>query len=367
MTNDPLHVHFLSTAAEVGGGNRSLLTLAAGLQARGVHVSATCPAEGRFPEECRAIGVQCSTGAYPEPSWSNPAALWREQRDWAAQLKEGHVDIVHANDPASGRAFALACRSAKVPMVCHVRFGMTPELTQWVFRKLPKPRVFIFNSQALRDELAADFDAHLSGPRREVVPNAVDIEKFFPDPDPGMRRRVGILANLIPVKGHEDFLRMARVLVEQGYEDVEFRIIGKEIHGTDYGDVLRQRSRELGLDHVVDFAGYRDDVPAALNELDVLVCASHVEPFGRSLIEAMSCALPVVATRVGGIPEVVEHGVTGTLVPPQSPGALAGAVAALLDDEALRTAMGAAGRKRAHSLFGVDVHVDRILEIYRSL
>jgi starch synthase len=81
----------------------------------------------------------------------------------------------------------------------------------------------------------------------------------------------------------------------------------------------------------------------------------------------MSCGLPVVATRVGGIPEVVDDGVTGFLVAPASGAELAAAAGKLLDDPALLRRMGAAGRDRAHRLFGVDVHVERMLEIYAKL
>jgi alpha-maltose-1-phosphate synthase len=101
-----------------------------------------------------------------------------------------------------------------------------------------------------------------------------------------------------------------------------------------------------------------------LNELDVLVCPSHVEPFGRCLIEAMACEKPVVATRVGGIPEVVDDGTTGILVPPNSPELLATAVASLLNDAELSVRMGQAGRARVENHFAADAHVAAVLEVY---
>ncbi len=366
----PRKVLFLSTSDEIGGGNRSLLTLATGLRAQGVDTAATCPAEGRFPEECARLEVPCRVFDYELPEWRRPLRVWKRGAAWRDLFRELGVDIVHANDPGSARAACVGARMARLPLVCHVRFGMEPDYTRWVFRGFPKPTVFVFNSGAMRDEHAAAFDAHIPGVPREVLWNAVDLDRFTPPPldsRPAQRPRIGILANLVPVKGHLEFLEMARLLTEQRGRMFDFRVLGDEIHGSGYGKVLRGKCTELGLDDVVTFAGYQEDVPAALRDLDVLVCASHVEPFGRSLIEAMSCGLPVVATRVGGIPEVVDDGVTGFLVAPESGAELAGATGKVLDDPALLRRMGAAGRDRAHRLFGVDVHVERMLEIYASL
>jgi len=366
----PRKVLFLSTSDEVGGGNRSLLTLATGLRERGVDTAATCPAEGRFPEECARLQVPCRVFDYEIPEWRRPLRVWKRATAWRDLFVELGVDVVHANDPGSARVACVGARMARRPLVCHVRFDMEPDYTRWVFRAFPKPTVFVFNSRAMRDEHAAAFEAHLRGVPREVLWNAVDLDRFTPpspDSRPASPPRIGILANLQPVKGHLEFLEMAKRLTDERGRAFDFRVLGDEIHGSGYGKVLRERCTELGLDDVVTFAGFQEDVPAALRDLDVLVCASHVEPFGRSLIEAMSCELPVVATRVGGIPEVVEDGVTGYLVAPGSGEELAGAVGKVLDDAELLRRMGSAGRERAHRLFGVDVHVERMLEIYGAL
>ena len=177
---------------------------------------------------------------------------------------------------------------------------------------------------------------------------------------------MGILANLLPVKGHFDFLEMARILVERQY-DVKFPIIGADIHQTGYEREIRTRIKDLGLSDRVDMLGHRNDVPQLLQQLDVLVCSSHVEPFGRCLVEGMSCGLPIVATRVGGIPEVVDDVVTGFLVPPKSPANLAIAVEKLLNDATLRKAMGHAGRKKVEREFTLTTHVERMVSLYDSI
>ena len=154
-----------------------------------------------------------------------------------------------------------------------------------------------------------------------------------------------------------------RVVLAMG----EYWIVGDDIHHTGYAQQLQARARAMHLDDVVRFLGFRHDVDAVLGELDLLVSCSHEEPFGISLIEAMGCRLPVVAASVGGIPEVIEHEVTGLLVPPRSPEALADAVCALLVNPNRRLAMGDAGRRRAERHFDAATHARNVARVYGTL
>jgi glycosyltransferase involved in cell wall biosynthesis len=178
--------------------------------------------------------------------------------------------------------------------------------------------------------------------------------------------KIGIVGNLIPIKGHEDFLRMAALLKDRGTE-AEYWIIGEDIHRTGHGERLKQMSRRLGLNDQVVFWGFRTDIAELLNQLSVLVVASHVEPFGIVAVEGMACELPVVATRVGGIPEVIQDGVTGFLVPSRSPDDLAERVALLLFNPELRRRMGKMGRARAESMFSDETHARRISDLYSRI
>ncbi|MGH7860542.1 MAG: glycosyltransferase family 4 protein, partial [Candidatus Binatia bacterium] len=123
----------------------------------------------------------------------------------------------------------------------------------------------------------------------------------------------------------------------------------------------------LRISAEVRFLGYQQRVDDLMNELDVVVSASHVEPFGRTIIEAMACGKPVVATRVGGVPEIVVEGTTGLLVDPGAPRQLADAAERLLRDERLRSEMGANGRKRVIEDFSLESHVEAILAVYERL
>jgi glycosyltransferase involved in cell wall biosynthesis len=143
--------------------------------------------------------------------------------------------------------------------------------------------------------------------------------------------------------------------------------VGDDIHRTGYRIELERQSSEFGLDRQVKFLGHRSDVPELLQQLDMVVCSSHQEPFGICLIEAMATGLPVVGTSVGGIPEVIADGVCGYIVPPRSSADLASAVKRLVLDAALRDSMGRAGRERVLSLFSPAMQAQKVTAIYESL
>jgi glycosyltransferase involved in cell wall biosynthesis len=209
----------------------------------------------------------------------------------------------------------------------------------------------------------------------------VDLDRFHPDRSGwGIRTElglsheaplVGMVAHLTKWKGHEDFIRIALRLSEH-VPGVRFVVAGGPIYETEghegYAEALRRRTVDLGLAGRVLFLGARDDVPEILAATDVLVhCPTAPEPFGRVVAEAMAVGRPVVASNAGGIPEIVEHDVTGLLVPPGDVRGFADAVQRLLAHTALRHSLGAAARHRAEQLFAVGPHAERVLQAYREI
>ena len=361
-----MRVLYLSNSSEIGGGNRSFLTLWKGLKGNGVAISVACPGEGPMVAACREVGIRCEPLAYGQPSWRQMVSSCRSYRQWRNLLSGFQADLVHANDLIPARCVALASWRLGLPLVCHVRFPPHPGLTRWVFRGLPKPDIFLFNSRALREDIGSDVARACPRSQQQVIYNAVDLEGFKPQSKRvGDPLRVGIIANLLPIKGHDDFIAMARTVIDRGYS-CEFWVIGGDITHSGYQDYLTQLAAESGLGGRLQFLGFRHDVADLLNQLDILVSCSHNETFGRSLIEAMACGRPVVATAVGGVKEVVEDGKTGILVGPRDPGALACAVEQLLHNENLRAEMGRAGRARVEALFSTEAHVKQIMNVYES-
>jgi glycosyltransferase involved in cell wall biosynthesis len=166
----------------------------------------------------------------------------------------------------------------------------------------------------------------------------------------------------VPEKGYRHLVDGAARL-ERTKPDVHWILVGDgELRGE-----LEAQAQRLGLVSHVHFTGWRDDVAEMLALADVFVLPSESEGFGRVLVEAMAMGRPVVATNVGGIPDIVLDGETGLLVEPANAAALADAVRALVDEPARAARLGAAGRVRAESTFSLGAHVDAVERVYEEV
>src|SRR5262249_14466161 len=202
-----------------------------------------------------------------------------------------------------------------------------------------------------------------------VVPNGIDLERFAPR-TPSATLRVALrlppsvpiavsVGRHVPEKGYRHLIDAA-ALLERTKPGVHWVLVGDGELRSD----LEAQARRLDLAPRMRFTGSRDDVADLLGLADVFVLPSESEGFGRVLVEAMAMARPIVATNVGGIPDIVRDGETGVLVEPANPVALAHAVRGLLDDPAGAARLGAAGRLRAESTFSLGAHVDNVERVY---
>jgi glycosyltransferase involved in cell wall biosynthesis len=173
---------------------------------------------------------------------------------------------------------------------------------------------------------------------------------------------VGNVAALVPHKGQR-YLVDAAHLVVQALPDARFLILGEG----ELRDHLERRVHDHHLEKHVFLPGFRTDVLGCMKSFDIFVMSSVTEGLGTSLLDAMACARPIVATRTGGIPEVVDDGVTGLLVPPRDPHALARAIVTLLSDADLRQRFGQAGLQRVRQRFTVERMVAGTLAVYARL
>jgi glycosyltransferase involved in cell wall biosynthesis len=178
----------------------------------------------------------------------------------------------------------------------------------------------------------------------------------------------GVVGNIQEWKGQLVFVD-ALSRVRERIPEVRGVIVGG-VHraGQRYYDRLLARVRELRLGDAIIVTGFRTDVPDVMHALDVVVHTSvRPEPFGRVILEGMLCGKPVVASAAGGVPELIEHGRTGLLVPPGDAAALADAIETLLGDTAVRTAMGEEARRATEDRFGLARHVAEFEQLYRAL
>ena len=199
-----------------------------------------------------------------------------------------------------------------------------------------------------------------------TIHNGLDVKRFAATRN-GFHKEpvVTSVGNVRRVKGHDVFIRAAAIVVQR-FPQARFSIAG-EVLEKDYFAELRGLIATLGLTRCFAFEGGVNELPQFLEGADIFVMPSRSEGFSNAIVEAMAASLPVVATRVGGNPEAVKHGITGIVVPPEDPGALADAVLALLTDPERSKAMGEAGRLVAMREFSAESVMDRVVEVYRRL
>jgi glycosyltransferase involved in cell wall biosynthesis len=173
---------------------------------------------------------------------------------------------------------------------------------------------------------------------------------------------VGNVAALVPHKGQRHLIEAAAIVVKK-VPDARFVIAGEgPLRAT-----LERQIKEHRLEKHVFLAGFRPDILSVHKAFDVFVMSSVTEGLGTSLLDAMACGKPIVATRAGGMPEVVVDGQTGLLVEPRDDAGMADAIVALLRDEGLRRRMGAAGQTRAHARFSAERMVQETLAAYERV
>jgi sugar transferase (PEP-CTERM/EpsH1 system associated) len=296
-------------------------------------------------------------------------------------FRELRPAIVHTRNLAAIEAVASAA-AALVPYRVHGEHGrdvQDPEGTvrryRWLRKSLaPLVHRFIALSRDLERYLLGTVGVASSKVVR--ITNGVDLDAFRPSArgeerslagapfDPAGRVVVGSVTRMQEVK---DPLTMAKAfvrLVERGYGSRACLVLVGD--GSLLEEVRRVLSDGNALQHVW-LIGQRDDVGPLLRSFDVFALSSVMEGISNSILEAMATGLPVVATGVGGNSELVENGVTGRLVPPRDPTAIADALAQYIEDEALRREHGRAGRARAEREFGLDGMVARYVSVYDGL
>jgi glycosyltransferase involved in cell wall biosynthesis len=288
-------------------------------------------------------------------------------RELAAWLRREEIDLVHSH---MYRAEVLGTRAAIVagtPVIMatvHSSRVRSPADTALLASLTPQMDRLIVPSESIAHKVRCE---GRDGSRFAVIPNGVDLSRFAsPAPPCTMRDEfsipcdaplLGVVARLEPEKGHR-FLIDAMPAIVEAAPDAWLAIVGE---GSE-ADALKARA--AAISERIVFTGRRDDVSSLTADLTVAVLPSLREAQGISILEAMARRRPVVATAVGGIPEVITSGVDGLLVPPADPPALASAVGSLLASPALRDRIGEAGHRTVRDRFSIDAQVKRIEVVY---
>jgi len=307
----------------------------------------------------RAAECARSVASFPIDGFAKRATV-SQVRTFARWCRERDIALVHTTDLYSNIFFLPGAALARVP----VRIGSRREiaagksLAQLALQRASYACAHhvVANAGAVATRLRAE---GVRASRISVIPNGLDLSRFHPRSGGAASRTVAMVANLRPGKGH-DTLIDAAALVLSRFPDARFELIGG---GTERA-ALEARAVERGVAHAVAFLGHVEDVPARLAQAAVFALPSESEAFPNAVLEAMACGLPVVASSVGGIREVVQHGETGFLVSPRDPQALADRICGLFTQPTMATAWGARGRALVEARYSFDRMVGSFTTLY---
>lgn len=294
-------------------------------------------------------------------------------------IRKQRYDIIHTHNSKAGFVGRLAARLSQVPVVIHTVHGFAfhsaeRPFKQWLYRHLERMAgswcdCFIAISQPLADWAVKE---GIAKPGQMVkIYSGIDVEAFHQPADPALRAGLGIaseafvigeIAKLWEGKGHAVLLEAAARL-HAAIPSLRVLIVGEGNLRQD----LEQLATRLGIRDRVIFTGFREDIPAITRALDVAVLPSFFEGMGRAVLEAQAAGKPVVASRVGGIPDLIEDASTGWLVNPGKPDELAAAIQRLYEQPALRQSVGEKARQSVTERFSDKRMSQQILELYDRL
>jgi len=385
-----MKILFYNHTGQVSGAERVLMMILNGLDREVYQPVVVCPPASRMMEVATSAGVETRELRQLEARFT-----WRLDRvlkyltSFAQVIqcarnvvKQERPDLVHANSIRAGVVMAAATIGIDVPVVWHAH-DILPRHPLSTFVRLLALATSRNQILAVSHAVASAFRGILLRPFRErvainVIHNSVNLDLFRPDDSARNESRTRLnLSNDQPVaaivgqltlrKGQLELIH-AFASVAQTLPDAVLLIVGEAVfsHDQGYARQLRDTVSALALNDRVRFLGPRDDIPRLLQAVDVLVVNSHQEPFALTVLEGLASGLAVLATSVGGTPEMIQHDRNGWLVPARHIEQLSDSLMALLNDGPLRARLGAAARQDACTRYSIKRFLTQVNSLYRG-
>ena len=359
---------YLSSSVNLWGARRSLLDILTRLDKKTFSPIVVCSSEGHLTEKLDEIKI---------PYRIIKMRLWRKGKyfPWipyivmclAKLIKEERISIVHSNSHSDAPYGILACRFRKIPVISHIRDIIQPDKIGKYLLKHANRIITVSNAAA-----DAFKDIKNKSEKLVVINNSIDLDSFKPSGDvrgelciPMDDMVIGIVGQISKLKGHDVFLRAASIILKKN-KNVKFLITGEVRRERDQG-LCEALINKLNLRENVIFAGFRNDIANVMSAIDILAFPTLKESFGRSAIEAMAQRKPVVASNIGGVPEIVVDGKTGILVSPGDAEELANGLLALINDKKKREDMGNEAFKVVREKFDIRDMINKIENVYKEL
>jgi glycosyltransferase involved in cell wall biosynthesis len=320
------------------------------------------------------LGIETAIYAAPEPSLRHAGRFYKESSAIARQLKQVQADIVHFADEKAAYHNSLAALLAHTRTVCHLRVSY-PHLGLRHRLCLLPVQSFIFVSKEAMQTFALSlperktrvvYDA-IEIPAVDIVESKISVRKELKIPPDGFI--VGMVARVSPQK---DYFTLASAATEvlSRYPHVRFLIVGDNSNvalNSEHFAEVSKRLAELSIADKFIFTGHRNDVTRLIAAMDVCVLCTHREGFPLSILEVMAMQKPLVATAVGGIPEIVEPGVTGYLHQHENSKELAAAIISLVEDPELANRIGMAAYENVFQNYSREKFASEISAAYLDL
>lgn len=383
--SETLRVMLVVTRLNIGGVSHQAILLGKGLQERGCDVTLVCgqeeAEEGNMFDEATAEGLR----VVRVPALRRRISPFKELPAFLALrrlMRRERPHIVQTNMAKAGQLGRLAARISGVPVILHVSHGhffhsyFDSRVTRF-FALLERQmnRLVGDGLITLTDTLRRELVAYRIAPEPDitVIPSLMDFDPLQDNAHlrGDLRRElglppdaplIGMVGRLVPVKNPGLFLDAAKQ-VRRTHPQARFVLVGDG----ELRPALESRAQALGIAKSVSFTGWRTDLPRIYADLDVAVVCSRNEGSPISVLEAMAAGVPVIATRVGGVLDLLEDGKTGVLTDSGDVDALAGAMSGLLEHPARAEALTGAARGAIEGRFSMDEQVNRYLAAYETV
>ncbi len=370
----PRRVLYLAWAPFFSGAERALVRALRALETTPYEPYVLVGTDGELAAQLRNLRIPHRITPIVPLDRHRPIEALRSLAGVIRAIQRFRPAVIHANDVPSFQPGGYAARLAGRPALTHVRFPDTAKGYRWFLRSGFTRAIFVSEDQR---RTAVTEAPDLFDGRSEVLHDCVEVQETWTH---DQRRRirielgvpedcvlVAIVGQIAEVKGIWDFVEAARLLIENG-STAHFVVLGDDLKsGGVVRTAMRQKVVANGAEHRFTFLGFHPDAAKLVQAFDIVAVPSHVEPFGLAALEGSASGRAVVASLVGGLPEIVIGGETGLLIQPMDPRALANSLDRLIQNANLRTTLGAAARRRARDSFGMDAYGARLSAIYDAL
>ncbi|MGV8056425.1 MAG: glycosyltransferase family 4 protein [Smithellaceae bacterium] len=313
MSRIPIRILFLSAAPHVAGGEINLISLLRTMNKDLFQCHLLYEPASGMEEYLSETEVMQVPFRFVPIIRKNLLDIGLMIAKYISYIHRHQITCIYANTISSLKFLLPITSFLKIPVVAHVHIDESDDDLRWV--GLDHADRILFPSEYLK-EAVLSHSPWLGNEKCFSVLNAVDMSVYFPRDTASLKKSlncddglpiVGIVGQLKEIKGQHLFLEMVKRLRDRGRLS-HYLIVGDDnFENGRYLHYLKCKAQELGVADIVNFLGYRKDIPQIMSLLDLLICPSLVEPFGRVVIEAMACGTPVVASSVGGIPEIFDN------------------------------------------------------------